>query len=66
MDNLCRYIDHEYLCEKEELEEEVKRLREALEKVEWTNDLYWTRCLWCYGSYPNHKSDCKRQEALAT
>ena len=27
MDKLCRYNEHERLCEKEELEEEIERLK---------------------------------------
>ena len=46
--------------------ESQRQLREALEAVEWTLDLYGALvCPWCGGShYAGHRPDCQRQAAL--
>jgi len=36
----CRYIDHEYLCEKEELEAEVAELRREAERLQKRCNLF--------------------------
>jgi hypothetical protein len=74
---------HQMCCTIEALGQElqdaqakIKRLREALEAVEWVTDNVdrqphetGSYCPWCIGSHPgytdnDHKPDCQRQAAL--
>ena len=44
---------------------EIDRLIDVIEAVEWVTSPGGANvCPWCYNMYPDHKTDCPRQEAL--